>query len=88
MPHAHRKEGIDASVEASLAALKVDKVHIMYLHAPDRTTPFVETCRAMDEKFRVGFGFSMPFFVLDFKRGGVGREEGEDGPRVLGRWEV
>ena len=34
----------------------------MYLHAPDRTTPFEETCRAMDAEWRKGkfarFGIS------------------------------
>ena len=46
----------------SLEALKTDKVDIMYLHAPDRLTPFEETCRAMDAEYRKGkfarFGIS------------------------------
>lgn len=62
IPHAHRKEGIEKSVADSLEALKVEKVHIMFLHAPDRTTPFEETCRAMDAAHREGkferFGLS------------------------------
>ena len=62
IPHAHNKEGIEKSLQDSLAALKVDRVHIMYLHAPDRTTPFEQTCRAMDAGYRAGkferFGLS------------------------------
>lgn len=62
MPGAHAVQNIAASVDSSLAALGVDKVDIMYLHAPDRTTPFEETCRAMDAEWRKGkfarFGIS------------------------------
>ena len=38
------------------------KIDIMYLHSPDRTTPFLETCAAMDSHHRAGhfrrFGLS------------------------------
>ncbi|MCJ1476400.1 hypothetical protein MMC13_005066 [Lambiella insularis] len=61
-PRSHTSDGIHDSVAASLAALRVEKVDIMYLHAPDRSTPFEETCRAMDEEYRKGryqrFGLS------------------------------
>ncbi|KAL9603004.1 MAG: hypothetical protein Q9179_002369 [Wetmoreana sp. 5 TL-2023] len=61
-PGSHNAVNIADSVEASLAALKIDKVDIMYLHAPDRATPFEETCRAMDQEWRQGkflrFGLS------------------------------
>ncbi|KAL9102124.1 MAG: hypothetical protein Q9163_002685 [Psora crenata] len=61
-PHAHTKENIEKSIGDSLASLKVDSVHIMYLHAPDRTTPFEETCRAMNAAYQAGkferFGLS------------------------------
>lgn len=53
-PGAHSSANIVASVSASLAALVTDKVDVMYLHAPDRTTPFEETCRAMDQEWRRG----------------------------------
>ncbi|KAE8349842.1 NADP-dependent oxidoreductase domain-containing protein [Aspergillus coremiiformis] len=45
---------IQKSVAESLAALQIDKVDIMYLHSPDRLTPFKETCRAMDAEYRRG----------------------------------
>lgn len=61
-PGTHTVEGIQQSVAQSLEALKTDKVDIMYLHAPDRHTPFEETCRAMDAEYRKGkfarFGIS------------------------------
>ncbi|MCJ1411353.1 hypothetical protein MMC19_005441 [Ptychographa xylographoides] len=61
-PRTHTKEMIAESVEESLEALKVDKVHIEYLHAPDRETPFAETCEAINEAYKAGklekFGLS------------------------------
>jgi len=61
-PGAHSAAAIHDSVGKSLAALGTESVDIMYLHAPDRTTPFEETCRAMDAEFRDGrfarFGIS------------------------------
>lgn len=46
----------------SLAALKCAKLDLWYLHAPDRTTPFEETFKAVDELHKEGlfdrFGIS------------------------------
>ncbi|KAL9029220.1 MAG: hypothetical protein Q9196_002516 [Gyalolechia fulgens] len=53
-PGSHSAQNIADSVTASLAALQTDKVDIMYLHAPDRSTSFEETCRAMDGEWRQG----------------------------------
>ncbi|KAK9323503.1 NADP-dependent oxidoreductase domain-containing protein [Lipomyces orientalis] len=39
----------------SLKALKTDKVDMWYLHAPDRTTPFEETFRAVNELHKEGY---------------------------------
>ena len=62
IPGAHGEEGIKKSIARSLDALKMSKVNIMYLHAPDRSTPFEITCRAMDAAWRAGkfdkFGIS------------------------------
>ena len=62
VPGAHSYDNIRESVDRSLEALGTHKVDIMYLHAPDRTTPFEETCRAMDSCWREGkferFGLS------------------------------
>lgn len=61
-PGSHAAEGIARSIPGSLEALNVPKVNVMYLHAPDRATPFEITCRAMDKAYREGkfenFGIS------------------------------
>lgn len=61
-PGSHSKEGIAKSIDESLEALKVRQVNIMYLHLPDRATPFEETCAAMNKAHREGkfkrFGLS------------------------------
>jgi aflatoxin B1 aldehyde reductase len=61
-PGSHSPANIAASVSASLAALRVEAVDIMYLHSPDRSTPFEETCVAMNEQWVLGrfkrFGLS------------------------------
>jgi len=67
-PGSHKTENIHDSISRSLKALNIPVLDIVYLHAPDRTTPFEETCRAMDAAFRAGrferFGISN-FTVAD-----------------------
>ncbi|KAF9922079.1 hypothetical protein FBU30_007831 [Linnemannia zychae] len=50
------------SLELSLKALKTNKVHVFYLHAPDYATPIEETLKAVDDLYREGkfevFGLS------------------------------
>jgi len=62
MPGSHRTKNIALSIGRSLEALKADSVDIMYLHAPDRVTPFRETCEAMHQAYLEGqferFGLS------------------------------
>ncbi|KAH7231529.1 NADP-dependent oxidoreductase domain-containing protein [Fusarium solani] len=53
-PGCHSKEKILKEIEMSLEALKVKQINIEYLHIPDRTTPFQETCEAMDQAQRAG----------------------------------
>ncbi|KAJ9143392.1 Aflatoxin B1 aldehyde reductase member 2 [Pleurostoma richardsiae] len=61
-PGNHSKAQIAKSIDDSLAALKLKQVDIEYLHQPERTTPFEETCEAMDKAYREGkfkrFGLS------------------------------
>jgi len=38
----------------SLASMKVDKVDILYLHAPDHETPLLETLKACDDLHKAG----------------------------------
>ena len=62
MPGSHRTKNITLSIDRSLEALNTDSVDVMYLHAPDRATPFKETCEAMHNAFLDGkferFGLS------------------------------
>lgn len=57
-----KREQVAESVRLSLQALGVEKVPIMYIHMPDRTTPFTETLEAIDKEYRAGrfeeFGLS------------------------------
>ncbi|KAF9908905.1 hypothetical protein EC991_009311 [Linnemannia zychae] len=50
------------SLQLSLDALKTDKVHVFYLHAPDYATPIQDTLKAVDELYKEGkfevFGLS------------------------------
>ncbi|KAG0352418.1 NADP-dependent oxidoreductase domain-containing protein [Gamsiella multidivaricata] len=61
-PKAHGSELLKKTFRESLAALNAKKVDIFYLHAPDYTTPFEETIKAVDELYREGlferFGLS------------------------------
>eukprot|EP01119_Soliformovum_irregulare_P009467 TRINITY_DN2279_c0_g1_i2.p1 TRINITY_DN2279_c0_g1~~TRINITY_DN2279_c0_g1_i2.p1 ORF type:complete len:327 (+),score=94.51 TRINITY_DN2279_c0_g1_i2:128-1108(+) len=58
----HKPEKLKATFKKSLEMLKVDKVDIFYLHAPDRATPFQETLEAVNELHKSGhfkeFGLS------------------------------
>ena len=71
MPGSHRARNIETSINRSLAALDVECVDIMYLHAPDRATSFEETCFAMDAAYKAGkferFGLSN-YQVADVRR--------------------
>ena len=62
MPGSHRTKNITMSIDRSLDALNTDTVDVMYLHAPDKATPFKETCEAMNKAYMEGkferFGLS------------------------------
>lgn len=45
---------IETSLNNSLDALGVDKVNVIYCHAPDFDTPIAEQARAFDEQYRKG----------------------------------
>lgn len=45
---------IEKSLLNSLAALRVEKVNVLYCHAPDKSTPISEQARAFDEHYRKG----------------------------------
>ncbi|KAK6949395.1 hypothetical protein Daesc_009470 [Daldinia eschscholtzii] len=60
--HPHEPAQIEQSIKKSLEDLRTDSVETMYLHVPDRTTPFEDTARAMNEGYKQGkfkkFGLS------------------------------
>lgn len=62
VPKALGSKSLADGLQTSLSLLKTDKVHIYYLHAPDKDTPFEETVDAIQELHRQGkferFGLS------------------------------
>ena len=48
------KESVRSQFTTSLASLKVDKVQILYLHAPDHDTPILETLTAVNDLHKEG----------------------------------
>ncbi|KAJ7441421.1 NADP-dependent oxidoreductase domain-containing protein [Mycena latifolia] len=58
----HSPTDLRKGLNASLKALKADKVHIYYLHGPDRSVPFEETLREVNKIYTEGiferFGIS------------------------------
>lgn len=71
--HPHGKQNVEQSINESLGALDVAQVDIQYLHMPDRTTPFEETCEAMDKAFREG----------KFKRFGISNHSAEEVEQII-----
>ncbi|KAL1878437.1 hypothetical protein Plec18167_004509 [Paecilomyces lecythidis] len=61
-PGAHQPVNVHLSIEQSLASLKTSTVETMFLHVPDRHTPFEDTAKAMNDAFQQGkfrkFGLS------------------------------
>ncbi|KAJ7845408.1 NADP-dependent oxidoreductase domain-containing protein [Mycena olivaceomarginata] len=45
----HSPADLRKALKDSLAALKTDKIHMFYLHAPDRTVPFEDTLREVNK---------------------------------------
>lgn len=53
-PGDHSPEKLRASVETSIKALGPYKINIFYLHAPDRSVPFEDTLREVNELHKKG----------------------------------
>jgi aflatoxin B1 aldehyde reductase len=96
-PGSHSQANIEASINRSLAALKVKQIDVQYLHRPDRDTPFEETAEALDKAYREGkfrrFGLSnytaeevAQFVEISERRGFVGPSvyQGQYNPLVRG----
>lgn len=54
VPGTHKPENLKASLDKSLAELKTDCVDIFYLHAADRSVPFEETLKAVNDWHKEG----------------------------------
>ncbi|KAK7677164.1 hypothetical protein QCA50_019873 [Cerrena zonata] len=58
----HTPEDLRKYLDVSLKVLNTDQIEMWYLHAPDRTTPFEVTFKAVDELYKEGkfkrFGIS------------------------------
>ncbi|KAI0074930.1 Aldo/keto reductase [Panus rudis PR-1116 ss-1] len=58
----HSPEDLRKYLDISLKALNADQLEMWYLHAPDRTTPFEDTLRTVNELYKEGkfrrFGIS------------------------------
>lgn len=50
----HSPEDIKKHFQKSLDALKADKIYAFYLHGPDRSTPYKDTLRALNELHQAG----------------------------------
>ncbi|KAI9708887.1 MAG: hypothetical protein M1812_007850 [Candelaria pacifica] len=61
-PGDHKPEILKENFHKSLSELKAEQVDIFYLHAPDRSVPFVETLEVVDQLHKEGrfvsFGLS------------------------------
>ncbi|EXJ83560.1 hypothetical protein A1O1_07183 [Capronia coronata CBS 617.96] len=61
-PGDHERAKIEQSIQQSLHDLKTSSVETMFLHVPDRQTPFEETAQAMNDALQQGrfkkFGLS------------------------------
>ncbi|EON97135.1 putative aldo keto protein [Phaeoacremonium minimum UCRPA7] len=62
LPGSHEPAKIHESIKQTLENLKTSAVETMYLHVPDRQTPFEDTAKAINEDFLQGrfkkFGLS------------------------------
>lgn len=53
-PGVHEPANVMASIEQSLTDLGTSSVQTMFLHVPDRQTPFVDVARAINDAFQDG----------------------------------
>ena len=72
-PGSHARDKILESVDSSLESLKVPAVNIEYLHVPDRTTPFEETVKALNDAYEAG----------KFKRFGLSNYTADEVERIV-----
>lgn len=54
-PYHHNAQDLRLGLMRSLEALQVPKVHVWYLHSPDRTVPFEDTLREVNSLHQEGY---------------------------------
>lgn len=54
MPGKHQPAELQKSIDESLAALRLDKVHVLYLHWPDLETPLTDVVRGIHNIYTQG----------------------------------
>jgi len=54
-PLSHSPTDLRKALMASLKALNAEKIDLWYLHAPDRTTPYEETLREVNNLYKEGY---------------------------------
>ncbi|KAK9242225.1 NADP-dependent oxidoreductase domain-containing protein [Lipomyces tetrasporus] len=59
-PGMHSASELPKYLQKSLAELKTDSVDIFYLHAPDRSVPFLETLKTVDKLYKEEIMVSCP----------------------------
>ena len=64
-PGDHGRDRLHELFQQSLKALKGNKIRVLYLHAPDRSVPYEETLKAVDELYRAGHLWAI-FFDENF----------------------
>ncbi|KZO91824.1 Aldo/keto reductase [Calocera viscosa TUFC12733] len=64
----HNADGLRRGLEASLKALKANKIDTFYLHGPDRSVPYEETLKAVNELYKEGKFRRVGLFSFVFSR--------------------
>ncbi len=60
-PGDHSPAKLRATFETSLKLLAPLKVRVLYLHAPDRSVPFEDTAREVNELYKQGLLYASQF---------------------------
>ena len=61
-PGAHSAENLPKAASRSAAKLAPHKINVYYLHAPDHSAPYEETCEAVNKLYKDGlmYAFLLP----------------------------
>lgn len=62
-PGAHAPENLRSALEESIKALGPHKIRIFYLHGPDRSVPYEDTLREVNELYKKGYLYASDKFL-------------------------